>query len=109
MSRSHECERCTQVPRGRPVRQVIDAVVSWMAENASMNKTLTVALALGAGLLGGLLTRYIAPPATFAQDHAPITKEIRAQSFPLVDSSDQTLGVFTTEPASRAINPYPGG
>jgi len=71
-----------------------------------MNKTLTVALALAAGLLGGLLTRYIAPPATFAQDQAPITKEIRAQSFTLVDSSDHTLGVFTTEPASKAINPY---
>jgi hypothetical protein len=73
-----------------------------------MNKTLTVALALAAGLLGGLLTRYIAPLATFAQNQSPITKEIRAQSFTLVDSSDRTLGVFTAEP-SKAINPYPGG
>ena len=80
-----------------------------MAENASMKKTLIVSLALGAGLLGGLLTRYIAPPAAFAQNQAPITKEIRAQSFTLVDSSDHTLGVFTAEPVSKAINPYPGG
>jgi hypothetical protein len=74
-----------------------------------MNKTLTVALAMGGGFLGGLLTRYIAPPLTFAQNQAPVTKEIRAQSFTLVDSSDQTLGVFTTEPVLRAVNPYVGG
>jgi hypothetical protein len=42
-----------------------------------MNKKLSVAVALVAGLLGGLLTRYIAPPAAFAQDQAPITKERR--------------------------------
>jgi hypothetical protein len=66
-----------------------------------MNKTLTVALPLAAGLLGGMLTRYIAPPAAFAQNPAPVAKEIRAQSFTLVDSSDHTLGVFTAEPASR--------
>ena len=64
-----------------------------------MNNKLSIALALVAGLLGGLLTRYIAPPATFAQNQAPITKEMRAQSFTLVDSSDHTLGVFTAEPA----------
>jgi hypothetical protein len=78
-----------------------------------MNKTLTVALALAAGLIGGLLTRYIAPPAAFAQTQAPVTTpvttEIRAQSFTLVDSSDHTLGVFRAEPASKAINPNLGG
>jgi hypothetical protein len=79
-----------------------------MAENASMNNTLTVALAVGAGFLGGLVTRYIAPPPAFAQNYAPITKEVRAQSFTLVDSSDHALGVFTTESASRAVNPYMG-
>jgi hypothetical protein len=31
----------------------------------------TVALALAAGLLGGMLTRYIAPPAAYAQNQAP--------------------------------------
>jgi len=74
-----------------------------------MNKTLTVALALGGGFLGGLLTRYIAPPATFAQNKTPITKEIRAQIFTLVDSSDHTLGVFTTEPVFGSVSPYVGG
>ena len=64
-----------------------------------MNKTLTLALGLGAGLLGGLLTRYIAPPAAHAQDHAAVTKEIRAQSFTLVDEFDHTAGTFTYEPS----------
>jgi hypothetical protein len=82
--------------------------VSWKAENAYMNKMLTVAAALAAGPLGGPLTRYIAPPATFAQNQAPITKEIRAQSFALVDSSDHTLGVFRAEPGVQGHQPVPG-
>jgi hypothetical protein len=76
-----------------------------------MNKTFNVALALAAGLLGGQLTHYIAPSAAFAQVQAPpspvpgvpnnrpITKEIRAQSFTLVDQADHTVGTFTVEPA----------
>ena len=60
-----------------------------------MNKTLTATLALAAGFIGGLLTRYIAPPVALAQNQAPITKEIRAQSFTLVDPSDHTVGTFT--------------
>ncbi len=60
-----------------------------------MNKT--VLLALIAGLVGGMATRYIAPPTAFAQDQAAATKEIRAQSFTLVDSTDQAIGSFTTE------------
>jgi hypothetical protein len=48
--------------------------------------------------LGGLLTRYVAPPPAFAQNQAPITKEIRAQSFTLVDQSNQTAGTFAAEP-----------
>src|SRR4029077_1093047 len=62
-----------------------------------MNKTLSVTLALVAGLLGGLLTRYIAPPAAFAQNQAPVTTEIRAQSFTLVDPADRTVGTFRVE------------
>jgi hypothetical protein len=64
-----------------------------------MNHKLSVSLALIAGLLGGLLTRYIAPPAAFAQTQASVTKEIRAQSFVLVDPSDRAVGTFTVEPA----------
>ena len=76
-----------------------------------MNKTFNVTLALAAGLLGGQLTHYIAPLAAFAQvqvppspapgvpNNRPITKEIRAQSFTLVDQADHTVGTFTVEPA----------
>jgi hypothetical protein len=67
-----------------------------------MNKTLTIVLALGAGLLGGILTRYIAPPAAHAQDQAAIAKEIRAQSFTLVDQFDHTAGTFAYEPLPGA-------
>jgi hypothetical protein len=63
-----------------------------------MNKN--VVLALLAGLLGGLFTRYIAPPSAYAQNQAPITRELRAQSFTLVDRANQTAGTFTVEPAS---------
>jgi hypothetical protein len=77
-----------------------------------MNNKMSVALALMAGLLGGLLTRYIAPPAAFAQNQAPIPKEIRAQSFALVDPSDRTVGTFTAEPVLGApgtfVRPAPG-
>jgi hypothetical protein len=67
-----------------------------------MNKTLTVTLALVAGLVGGLLTRYIVPPVALAQNQAQITKEIRAQSFTLVDPSDHTVGTFSYEPDSSS-------
>jgi hypothetical protein len=56
-----------------------------------------VVLALLAGLLGGMLTRYVAPPAAFAQNQARPTAEIRAESFTLVDSTDRAVGTFSTE------------
>jgi hypothetical protein len=61
-----------------------------------MNNKLNVALALFTGLAGGMLTRYIAPQPAFAQAQAP-TKEIRAQTFTLVDPSDRTVGTFSVE------------
>ena len=73
------------------------------AEKIPMNKTLTATLALAAGFIGGLLTRYIAPPVALAQNQAPITKEIRAQSFTLVDPSDHTVGTFTYESGPAAF------
>jgi hypothetical protein len=74
-----------------------------------MNKTLTVALALAAGLFGGMITRYITPPAAHAQDQAAIAKEIRAQSFTLVDQFDHTAGTFSYEagPGARMLQRGP--
>jgi hypothetical protein len=62
-----------------------------------MNRTLSITLALVAGLAGGLLARYIAPSTAFAQNRAPVTREIRAQSFTLVDQMDRTVGTFMVE------------
>lgn len=64
----------------------------------AMNRSLTIPLALVAGLAGGFLTRYIAPPVALAQNQAPVTKEIRAQNFTLVDPMNRTVGTFTVEP-----------
>ena len=65
----------------------------------------TLVIALAAGLLGGLLSRYIAPQPAFAQN---VTKEIRAQSFTIVDPADRVIGTFTTNvpfppPGARRI------
>jgi hypothetical protein len=70
-----------------------------------MDNKLVVAIALAAGLAGGMLTRYIAPPTAFAQAPAapaqpPVTDELRARSFVLVDQSNNAVGTFTAEPAS---------
>jgi hypothetical protein len=70
-----------------------------------MRNQITIALALIAGLFGGLFARYLAPPAAFAQDQSLATKEIRAQSFSLVDPADRTVGTFTVEPLRGGAGP----
>jgi len=57
-----------------------------------MHRGLRLSLTLGVGLSGGLLSRYIAPPAVLAQ--AGAQKEIRAQSFVLMDEKNNIVGVF---------------
>ena len=74
-----------------------------------MNNNLVVALALGAGLAGGLLSRYVGPPSAFAQNQSSITKEIRAESFTLVDSMNRPVGTFTSAPAGPPMPPPPPG
>lgn len=78
-----------------------------------MNNKLTIAVALAAGLAGGMLTRFIAPPPVFAQAfqtpgpqppaaQTPAaqtpTDEIRAKSFVLVDQANRAVGTFTVDP-----------
>jgi hypothetical protein len=57
-----------------------------------MNRTLILSVALGAGLLGGVLSRYIAPVPAFAQATTP--REIKSQSFVVVDDHDNIVGTF---------------
>jgi hypothetical protein len=71
-------------------------------EGDPMNKV-TIAVAFLAGLSGGLAGRYVSPPAAFAQVQVPTVKEIRAQSFTLVDSSNQAAGTFTAQPGGRIV------
>jgi hypothetical protein len=75
-----------------------------------MNNKISVFMALAAGLLGGLLTRYIAPATVFAQNQTSATTEIRAQSFVLVDAQNHAVGTFFSEPLSPpSVRPvYPG-
>jgi len=79
-----------------------------------MNNKLNVAVALFAGLAGGMLTRFIAPAPVFAQapvqgglpapapspvTPGPVTYEIRAERFALVDHSGKVVGTFASESA----------
>jgi hypothetical protein len=77
-----------------------------------MNNKMMIAVAVAAGLLGGLLSRYIDPASAFAQDQPTVTKEIRAQSFILVDPSGRAVGTFAAEPGPGStrmyINPLDG-
>ena len=60
-----------------------------------MTTKLTMALSLAAGLAGGILSQYIAPALVHAQTQTPMPKEIRAQSFTLVDASGNRVGALT--------------
>ena len=65
-------------------------------------------LALVAGLLGGMATHYIAPPVALAQNQPPARRDLRAQSFTLVDQSDRNLATFSAEPVRQpTIVPNP--
>ena len=60
---------------------------------------------LAAGLLGGLLSRYIKPAPVLAQAPLPVTKELSAQSFVLTDESGNIVGSFkpSADPNHRTI------
>jgi hypothetical protein len=59
-----------------------------------MRRNLTFVLALAAGLLGGFLSRYIAPSSVHAQVQPPDALEIRAQRFSIVDAEGHVIGTF---------------
>lgn len=71
-----------------------------------MNRAaLTLALALGAGLLGGMLSRYVTPTTVLAQDRLTAPKEMRAQRFTLVNERGTVLGVFGLDSPEQGSNP----
>ena len=74
-----------------------------------MNKS-TIAVALAAGLIGGVISRYISPAPVLAQQaqtqaQAPV--ELRAQRFVLVSPDGGVAGTFTVEqPKPTADFPF---
>jgi hypothetical protein len=70
-----------------------------------MNRTLTLILALAAGLLGGTLSRYVTPTTVLAQGRSTAPKEMRAQRFTLVNERGIVLGVFGLDSPEQGSNP----
>ena len=68
-------------------------------------RVLTLALALGAGVLGGMLSRYVTPVTVLAQDQSSAPKDIRAQRFTLVNEQGIVLGVFGLDRSKQGSNP----
>jgi hypothetical protein len=60
-------------------------------------KKLNLALSIAAGLLGGVLSHYVWTQPVQAQSRIPAPKEIRAQSFVLVDDKGAVQGVFSID------------
>ena len=54
-------------------------------------------LCLFVGLCGGILSRYLWIPPVLAQAQTPTPKEVRSQSFVIVDEMGQVQGVFTSD------------
>jgi hypothetical protein len=63
-----------------------------------MDRRLNVTLALIAGLVGGLASRYLTPIPVFAQAETPIPKELKARQFVIVNQEGKALGVFGLDP-----------
>ena len=62
-----------------------------------MRTNFTLALALTAGFLGGLASRYWSPTPAYAQAPSAPPAEARAQKFVLVDENGIARGVFGFE------------
>jgi hypothetical protein len=72
-----------------------------------MNKS-TIAVALAAGLIGGMISRYAAPASVHAQQAAqPAPLEVRAQRFVLVNPDGSVAGTFAVEQPKPTDFPFP--
>lgn len=67
-----------------------------------MNKR-TVVLSMAAGLLGGVASHYLTPELVHAQSKNPAPKEIRAESFVLVNEKGVVLGTLADEGGRPAL------
>lgn len=69
-----------------------------------MSKSI-VALAFAAGLLGGAASRYLAPQPVHADSGG---REVRAQSFVLINDHGNVLGTFSAEAGRSVLKLYDG-
>ena len=67
-----------------------------------MNRTLTLTLTLAAGLLVGLLARYVPLPSVLAQAQAP-NMDVQWQAFTLIDAQGHVSRVVLVDPPGREI------
>ena|ERR1700733_9236635 len=73
-----------------------------------MNKS-TIAVALAAGLIGGVISRYISPApvlAQQAQNQSPAPLELRAQRFVLINPDGSVAGTFAVEQTKPTDIPF---
>jgi len=64
-------------------------------------KKLNLALTLASGLVGGVVSHYLAPPSVQAQSPAPPAAEVRARSFLLVNDKGVVVGKFSAEQGGK--------
>jgi hypothetical protein len=73
-----------------------------------MNR-MTIAVALVAGLVGGVISRYLSPAPVLAQQaqaQSPAPVELRAQRFVLVNPDGGVAGTFTVEQPKPTDIPF---
>lgn len=66
-------------------------------------KKMNFLLSIAAGLLGGVISHYMWTQPVHAQSIAPAPKEVRAQSFVLVDDKGNVQGVFSVGPSQGGL------
>lgn len=59
-----------------------------------MTRKINFGLSLAAGLLGGILSHYIAPQSAWSQSQTVPPKEVNAQRFVLMNDKGAPFGVF---------------
>jgi hypothetical protein len=67
-----------------------------------MNKQ-TIAIAIAAGLLGGVASHFLAPQLVHAESQTVAPKEVRAERFVLVNEKGQVLGTLCEDAGRPAL------
>ena len=66
-----------------------------------MSSKLTLITAISAGFLGGLGASYVRPNVAMAQQQPPEPKTVEAQSFVLLDASNNVVATFKAARPTR--------